>query len=226
MSLIVLKNIKKEYGKNQVLFNDLSLEIEQGEFVGLIGKSGAGKTTLLNIIGLITDISAGTITIGNYKNLSMKSKNAMLLRRHTIGYLFQNYGLVEDESVLWNLKLALEYRKMSKGEKLRKINKYLKQFGLSDMLNKKIYQLSGGEQQRGAGNTHQPHGLKFDVPCSIGDTNIIGDLRHATPDLNSRERNHLSLRRSCNRYGCLRRHRQIVIRGSGSYGTGFEFCRG
>ena len=84
----------------------------------------------------------------------------------------------------------------------------------------------GGEQQRGAGNTHQPHGLKFDVPCSIGDTNIIGDLRHATPDLNSRERNHLSLRRSCNRYGCLRRHRQIVIRGSGSYGTGFEFCRG
>ena len=148
MSLIVLKNIKKEYGKNQVLFNDLSLEIEQGEFVGLIGKSGAGKTTLLNIIGLITDISAGTITIGNYKNLSMKSKNAMLLRRHTIGYLFQNYGLVEDESVLWNLKLALEYRKMSKEEKLRKINKYLNQFGLGDMLNKKIYQLSGGEQQR------------------------------------------------------------------------------
>ena len=67
MSLIVLKNIKKEYGKKQVLFNDLSLEIDQGEFVGLIGKSGAGKTTLLNIIGLITDISAGTITIGNYK---------------------------------------------------------------------------------------------------------------------------------------------------------------
>ena len=146
MSLIVLENVKKEYGKNQVLFNDLSLKIEQGEFVGLIGKSGAGKTTLLNIIGLITDISAGTI--GNYKKLSMKSKNAMLLRRHTIGYLFQNYGLVEDESVLWNLKLALEYRKMSKGEKLRKINKYLNQFGLGDMLNKKIYQLSGGEQQR------------------------------------------------------------------------------
>ena len=53
MSLIVLKNVKKEYGKNQVLFNDLSLEVDQGEFVGLIGKSGAGKTTLLNIIGLI-----------------------------------------------------------------------------------------------------------------------------------------------------------------------------
>ena len=88
MSLIVLKNIKKEYGKNQVLFNDLSLEIEQGEFVGLIGKSGAGKTTLLNIIGLITDISAGKIAIGNYKKTAMKNKKTMLLRRHTIGYLF------------------------------------------------------------------------------------------------------------------------------------------
>ena len=69
MSLIVLKNIKKEYGKNQVLFNNLSLEIDQGEFVGLIGKSGAGKTTLLNIIGLITDISAGTITLNFAKKL-------------------------------------------------------------------------------------------------------------------------------------------------------------
>ena len=61
---------------------------------------------------------------------------------------FQNYGLIEDESVLWNLKLALEYKKIKKEEKLKLINKYLKQFELNDMLNKKVYQLSGGEQQR------------------------------------------------------------------------------
>ena len=80
MSLITLKNVKKEYGKNQVLFENLSLEIEKGEFVGLVGKSGAGKTTLLNIIGLITDISEGTITIDGHQNLSMNGKNAMILR--------------------------------------------------------------------------------------------------------------------------------------------------
>ena len=148
MSLITLKNVKKEYGKNQVLFENLSLEIEKGEFVGLVGKSGAGKTTLLNIIGLITDISEGTIIIDRHQNLSMNSKNAMILRIYTIGYLFQNYGLIEDESVLWNLKLALEYKKIKKEEKLKLINKYLKQFELNDMLNKKVYQLSGGEQQR------------------------------------------------------------------------------
>lgn len=144
MSLITLKNVKKVYGKNQVLFENLSLEIEKGEFVGLVGRSGAGKTTLLNIIGLITDISAGTITIDGHQNVSMNSKDAMILRRYTIGYLFQNYGLIEDESVLWNLKLALEYKK----EKLKLIDKYLKQFELTDMLDKKVYQLSGGEQQR------------------------------------------------------------------------------
>ncbi|HAP8329221.1 TPA: ATP-binding cassette domain-containing protein, partial [Enterococcus faecium] len=127
---------------------NLSLEIEKGEFVGLVGKSGAGKTTLLNIIGLITDISEGIITIDGQQKLSVNSRNAMLLRRYTIGYLFQNYGLIEDESVLWNLKLALEYKKMKKEDKLKVINEYLKQFNLSDMLNKKIYQLSGGEQQR------------------------------------------------------------------------------
>ena len=116
MSLITLKNVKKEYGKNQVLFENLSLEIEKGEFVGFVGKSGAGKTTLLNIIGLITDISEGTITIDGHQNLSMNGKNAMILRRYTIGYLFQNYGLIEDESVLWNLKLALEYKKIKREE--------------------------------------------------------------------------------------------------------------
>ena len=147
MSLITLKNIKKQYGKDQVLFENLSLEIEKGEFVGLVGKSGAGKTTLLNIIGLITDISAGTITIDGHQNVSINSKSAMILRRYTIGYLFQNYGLIEDESVLWNLKLALEYKKKKK-EKLKLIDKYLKQFELTDMLDKKVYQLSGGEQQR------------------------------------------------------------------------------
>ncbi|WP_338362495.1 ATP-binding cassette domain-containing protein, partial [Enterococcus faecium] len=87
MSLITLKNIKKVYGKNQILFENLSLEIEKGEFVGLVGKSGAGKTTLLNIIGLITDISEGIITIDGQQKLSVNSRNAMLLRRYTIGYL-------------------------------------------------------------------------------------------------------------------------------------------
>ncbi len=113
-----------------------------------MGESGKGKTTLLNIIGLISDKSGGDITIYDYNNPRINSKESMLLRRNKIGYLFQNYGLIDDESVLWNLKLALTYKKMSKKEKNDKIDNLLNEFNILKLKNKKVYQLSGGEQQR------------------------------------------------------------------------------
>lgn len=113
-----------------------------------MGESGHGKTTLLNIIGLISNKSSGDITIYNSINPNISSKEAMLLRRNKIGYLFQNYGLIDDESVLWNLKLALAYKKISKKEKINKIDNLLEEFNILKLRNKKVYQLSGGEQQR------------------------------------------------------------------------------
>lgn len=150
MSIIELKNITKKYKGGKTVFSDYSLRIDEGEFVGIVGESGAGKTTLLNIIGLITDISGGSVTIKEQSNLTPNSKKAMLLRRNTIGYLFQNYGLIDDESVEWNLNLALEYKKLSRSQKKEKIRTLLTKIGLPDYEKKKIYQLSGGEQQRAA----------------------------------------------------------------------------
>lgn len=148
MSIIELKNITKKYKGGKTIFSNYSLRIDEGEFVGIVGESGAGKTTLLNIIGLITNISSGSITIKKQSNLTPSSKKAMLLRRNTIGYLFQNYGLIDDESVEWNLNLALEYKKLSRSQKKEKIQTLLTKIGLTDYEKKKIYQLSGGEQQR------------------------------------------------------------------------------
>lgn len=148
MSIIELKNITKKYKGGKTIFSNYSLRIDEGEFVGIVGESGAGKTTLLNIIGLITNISSGSITIKKQSNLTPSSKKAMLLRRNTIGYLFQNYGLIDDESVEWNLNLALEYKKLSRSQKKEKIQTLLTKMGLTDYEKKKIYQLSGGEQQR------------------------------------------------------------------------------
>lgn len=148
MALIKLENISKKYKNGVKIFDKYNLEIEKGEFIGLIGKSGAGKTTLLNIIGLITDITGGNISIEKYNNLNPFSHSAMILRRNSIGYLFQNYGLIEDETVAWNLNLALEYKKNSRKEKRKKVSLLLEQFGLKGYEKKKIYQLSGGEQQR------------------------------------------------------------------------------
>lgn len=148
MSLIELINIKKTFDKKSVLFDKLNLKISDGEFVGLIGKSGSGKSTLLNIIGLITRIDEGNIIINGKEKLTSKSKEAILLRRNTIGYLFQNYGLVDEETVKWNLLLSLEYKNSNKVDKTKKIKELLNDFGLEGYIDKKVYQLSGGEQQR------------------------------------------------------------------------------
>lgn len=148
MSIIELKNITKQYKGGKNVFTNYNLSIDKGEFVGIIGQSGSGKTTLLNIIGLITKISSGKIMINEQTKLLPNSRKAMLLRRSTIGYLFQNYGLVDDETVEWNLRLALEYQKMSNHAKKEKIESLLSTLGLQNYEKKKIFQLSGGEQQR------------------------------------------------------------------------------
>ncbi|QUG41729.1 ATP-binding cassette domain-containing protein [Psychrobacillus sp. INOP01] len=99
-------------------------------------------------MGLISKPSEGDLYLFNQKNVEINSKQAMLLRRHKIGYLFQNYGLVEDETVKWNLNIALEYKNLSKNERLQKIKEALKVLHLEKLMDKQVYKLSGGEQQR------------------------------------------------------------------------------
>lgn len=144
---IEMINVSKKFDKNTVI-NNISFNIEKGEMVSIVGTSGKGKTTLLNMMGLISKISAGTIKIQGKNISNINSKYAMLLRRNVIGYLFQNYGLVDDESVVWNLRLALSYKKIKSNEKDKKINVLLERFDMLPLKNKKVYQLSGGEQQR------------------------------------------------------------------------------
>lgn len=144
---IELINISKAFKRNTVIDN-ISLSVEKGEMVSITGTSGKGKTTLLNMIGLISKPSSGTIKINGKSIRNINSKSAMLMRRNAIGYLFQNYGLVDDESVLWNLKLALTYKKIKSGEKIKSIDDLLRKFDMLSLKSKKVYQLSGGEQQR------------------------------------------------------------------------------
>lgn len=147
MKIIEMKNICKKY-KESFIFENLSLEIKKGEFLGIMGKSGSGKTTLLNIIGIIDTYNSGDICILGRKNPGINSKKSMMLRRNEIGYLLQNYGLIDDQTVEWNLNLALEYKKLGKKARLEKIEKLLVDFNLGYLSGKKIFQLSGGEQQR------------------------------------------------------------------------------
>ena len=145
--IIELQNVSKKFSSETVL-KDISLKIGQGEMVAITGESGCGKTTLLNILGLILKPTSGNYYIAGVKIDNINSKNAMLLRRRMIGYLFQNYGLVEDETVEWNLKIAYTYKKINKADRNKQIIQMLRKFNLSDVRKKKIYELSGGQQQR------------------------------------------------------------------------------
>lgn len=102
MADIILSGITKKYG-DRVLFQDFSLKVEKGEFLSITGESGAGKTTLLNMMGLLEQPDRGNIILFGRRNLKFSSRQAVELRRHKISYLFQNYGLIDTETVMDNL---------------------------------------------------------------------------------------------------------------------------
>ena len=143
--MIELKNICKSFG-NRTLFDNFSCVIEDGEFLGIKGKSGSGKSTLLNIIGLLEKCDSGAIIIdGEEINYKDKKKIKHLLK-HKIGYLFQNFALIDDYSVFNNLSIGLTDK--SKKEKETMIRKVLNDLDLQIGLDTEVFKLSGGEQQR------------------------------------------------------------------------------
>lgn len=139
---ISVNNLKKSFG-NHTLFENLSFEINPGTITCIYGVSGSGKTTLLNILGLIEKYDSGIITYDGKSVNSSRKKRQFLSSK--IGFVFQNFALIEDETVVENLKIL----KRLKGKKgTNEIQSALKEFGLAGFENRKIYELSGGEQQR------------------------------------------------------------------------------
>ncbi|MBR3645736.1 MAG: ATP-binding cassette domain-containing protein [Lachnospiraceae bacterium] len=138
--MIKISNLCKKYGEH-VIFEDFSCEIKDGEFVVFNGVSGKGKTTLLNMIGGLEKYNSGSIEIDGLD--LKKSKNVMKLYKDKIGFLFQNFALVEKDTVDKNLKMIdKKYRSDIS------IQDALKKVGLENYEKRKIYTLSGGEQQR------------------------------------------------------------------------------
>ena len=146
MEKIVVKNLVKEYGtdNNKVIANDnISFEIDGGEFVVILGPSGAGKSTLLNIIGGMDSATSGSINVFGKEIVGLNDKELTKYRREDIGFVFQFYNLIPNLTVLENVELAGQIVKQSKPAE-----DILKQVGLEHRMNNFPSQISGGEQQR------------------------------------------------------------------------------
>jgi putative ABC transport system ATP-binding protein len=146
-SYIQIESLSKSYGKHRIL-SGIDLAVRKGESVAITGPSGCGKTTLLNILGLLETYESGSILLSGKKYPGPETRQAMLLRRNEINYLFQSFALIDSRTVRDNLMLALYYTKLSKREKEEAIEKTLKKFSVSSKLDSNVNELSGGEKQR------------------------------------------------------------------------------
>jgi putative ABC transport system ATP-binding protein len=145
--IVKLENVSKAFKRKPVIQN-FNLEVKAGEFVAVTGPSGSGKSTLLNIIGILEAPSDGTVWLFGQVAPRINSGRGRKLLREKISYLFQNAALIDQESVEAYLRLVQKYQKGSAEEKRNARLKALETVGLTVNPNQKIYELSGGEQQR------------------------------------------------------------------------------
>jgi multiple sugar transport system ATP-binding protein len=163
MTRLELKNVSKIYDDGSIAVNNVSFEINPGEFIVLVGPSGCGKTTILRMIAGLEPISKGDILIGNRVVNQLPSKD------RNIAMVFQNYALYPHLSVYENMAFGLRIRKIDKKEIDQRIKKAAEILGLTDYLSKKPKALSGGQRQRvavGRAIVREPEVFLFDEPLS------------------------------------------------------------
>lgn len=149
--MIELKDIYKIYGDGDGeirALDGVSLKIEEGEFVSVVGHSGSGKSTCMNIIGCLDVPTSGSYHLNGIDVSTMKDDELAQIRNKMIGFIFQQYNLIPKLTVLENVELPLIYRGMPADERLKKAQEALERVGLLDRAKKMPSQLSGGQQQR------------------------------------------------------------------------------
>ncbi len=150
-TIISIDKLVKEFpvGKSHfTALKGLDLDIERGEFMGLVGPSGSGKTTLLNIIGSLDTPSKGTVTVLDQSISSLSHKQSSRLRNKHIGFIFQTYNLLPVYTVYENVEFALLLQKLSASVRKKAVMDALEWVGLTDKIKSKPAMLSGGECQR------------------------------------------------------------------------------
>ena len=150
-NVLEVKNIEKYYGNKSNLtkaIDGISFNVEEGEFVGIMGASGSGKTTLLNCISTIDRVTAGKIIINNQDITKLKGNKLNKFRREELGFIFQDFNLLDTLTAYENIALALTIQKVNSHEIDKKVKEIAQKLEISEILNKYPYQISGGQKQR------------------------------------------------------------------------------
>ncbi len=150
-SLLKIDNISKYYGSKSNItkaIDNISLEIEKGEFVAIMGASGSGKTTLLNTISTIDRVTSGHIFIGEKDITKLKGNQLNKFRREELGFIFQDFNLLDTLTAYENIALTLQIQNIKPSEIKSRIEKVAGKLGILDILSKYPYQMSGGQKQR------------------------------------------------------------------------------
>jgi putative ABC transport system ATP-binding protein len=160
-SIVILEKISKSYPMGEITVDalkEISIELNEGEFISVAGPSGSGKTTMMNIIGLIDRPTAGNVYMEGQKVEYVNARELTRLRREFIGFVFQSFNLLPVLSVFENIELPLLIggnnlsgsKQLSKNERKDRVEYFLEEVGLADRRNHKPPELSGGQQQRAA----------------------------------------------------------------------------
>lgn len=151
--MIKIENLSKVFSTEEVetkALNEVSLEVKQGEFVTIMGASGCGKSTLLNIIGLLDNASGGSYKLLGTEINGLKESEKAKIRKENIGFVFQNFNLIDELSVYDNIELPLIYNNVPAAQRRVKVESIAERLAISHRLKHFPQQLSGGQQQRAA----------------------------------------------------------------------------
>jgi putative ABC transport system ATP-binding protein len=188
--MITLKNLHKSYytGTNSLhVLKGISMDVDQGEFVSIMGSSGSGKSTLLNILGILDNYDKGTYELGGKLIQNMSEKNAAKYRNETLGFIFQSFNLISFKNAMENVALPLYYQGVPRKKRNKIALDYLERLGLLEWADHMPNELSGGQKQRVAiarALISNPKVILADEPTGALDTQTSYEVMEILKEIN------------------------------------------
>ena len=190
--MITIENLSKIFRTEEVetaALNGVSLQIKQGDFLSIMGPSGCGKSTLLNIIGLLDSPTGGSYKLLGNEMSGLREKGRAAVRKENIGFIFQNFNLIDELSVYDNIELPLIYNNVRPSERKIKVEAIADKLGISHRLRHFPQQLSGGQQQRvavGRALVNDPKIILADEPTGNLDSRNGNEVMELLTDLHAK----------------------------------------